>query len=414
MSATPDTCSPGGPTIGSDARRHFLRRAALAVWLAAACFTTAAAQESDAGQSPTGQTAPTGNESKFRSPEDGWLDVSGFLDKPYGFFPILVPITEPAVGYGAAGGLAFIQKNPGENRAGFGRPDMSMVGGLATQNDTWGLVAGDLRHWHGDRLETFVAVVKASINLDFYGTGEDSALRDDPLAYNLEPLGGLVRGRYRIGASRVWAGLAYVLADIPVNFEAPSTSPGIPDTAEDTRVGGITPALTFDSRDNMFTPNRGTFFEGSVSIYDETLGGDEDFQRLDLIAIHYWRLKPTLILGLRGNGSFSSADTPFYMRPFISLRGVAMLRYQGEEVAEIETEARWQFWKRFSLVGFAGTGAAWNDLESFDDTLTVVTGGTGFRYEIARRYGLHVGLDVAFGPDNPVLYVVFGSAWLRP
>jgi hypothetical protein len=25
-----------------------------------------------------------------------------------------------------------------------------------------------------------------------------------------------------------------------------------------------------------------------------------------------------------------------------------------------------------------------------------------------------MGLDIAFGPDNPVLYVVFGNAWLRP
>ncbi len=80
----------------------------------------------------------------------------------------------------------------------------------------------------------------------------------------------------------------------------------------------------------------------------------------------------------------------------------------------METEARWQFYKRFSLVGFAGAGVAWNDFESLDNTQTVLTGGTGFRYEIARRYGLHMGLDVAFGPDNPVIYVVFGSAWLRP
>jgi hypothetical protein len=33
---------------------------------------------------------------------------------------------------------------------------------------------------------------------------------------------------------------------------------------------------------------------------------------------------------------------------------------------------------------------------------------------IARTYGLHMGLDVAAGPDDPVIYVVFGSQWLRP
>ena len=43
-----------------------------------------------------------------------------------------------------------------------------------------------------------------------------------------------------------------------------------------------------------------------------------------------------------------------------------------------------------------------------------MTGGGGFRYELARRYKPHMGLDLGFGPDGPALYVQFGSAWLRP
>jgi hypothetical protein len=40
-------------------------------------------------------------------------------------------------------------------------------------------------------------------------------------------------------------------------------------------------------------------------------------------------------------------------------------------------------------------------------------GGTGFRYELARKYGLHMGVDLAFGPDDPIIYVQFSSAWMR-
>jgi hypothetical protein len=57
---------------------------------------------------------------------------------------------------------------------------------------------------------------------------------------------------------------------------------------------------------------------------------------------------------------------------------------------------------------------AWNDLERFDNVQKVPTGGFGFRYEIARRYGIQMGLDVAFGPDNTAVYVQVGSAWARP
>src|SRR5215471_7793528 len=62
---------------------------------------------------PTAATnAPpaTNSLSLFRSEEDGWFDVSSFLEQKYGFLPLVVPITEPAVGYGAAGALAFLGK----------------------------------------------------------------------------------------------------------------------------------------------------------------------------------------------------------------------------------------------------------------------------------------------------------------
>jgi hypothetical protein len=108
--------------------------------------------------------------------------------------------------------------------------------------------------------------------------------------------------------------------------------------------------------------------------------------------MQYVPLHPKLTLGVRGDGSFSFGDVPFYLRPYIDLRGVSKMRYQGEHAAKVEAELRWQFWKRLSLVGF---------------------GGAGFRYELARKYKLHLGIDVAFGPDGAAFYVQLGSAWMR-
>jgi len=63
---------------------------------------------------------------------------------------------------------------------------------------------------------------------------------------------------------------------------------------------------------------------------------------------------------------------------------------------------------------FAGFGAAWNDFERLHNTQTIVTGGIGVRYEIARTYGIHMGIDLAFAPDNTAVYIQVGSAWARP
>jgi hypothetical protein len=359
-------------------------------------------------------SAATDTASNFRSADDGWLDVSGFLDKAYGFVPLVIPITEPAVGYGAAGGLAFVDKPFGKAQAGFGRPNITVVGGLATENGTWGVMAGDMRHWMDDRLQTLVGVVYASVNLDFYGIGSDNVLKDHPRSYNLEPLAGLVRAKYRLGGSKFWAGLGYALASTQVTFATPDKIPGLPDLQGESRVGGLAPTLSYDSRDNLFTPLNGTFVEATAGFFSPAFGGDGEFQRYSLTAMHFLPLHADVTMGARGDATISAGDVPFYMRPFIALRGAPVMRYQGDEVAQIEAELRWQCWKRFSLLGFAGYGAAWNDFTRVDNKLTVVTGGAGFRYEIARAYGLHMGVDLAFGPDTTAIYVQFGSAWMRP
>jgi hypothetical protein len=359
---------------------------------------------------PSGTNAP----SKFFSAEDGWLDVSKFLDEKYGFMPLVIPITEPAVGYGAAGVLVFIDKPLGQAQAGYGRPNITAVGGMGTENGTRGVMAGDMRHWMGDRLQTLVGVVHASVNLDFYGIGKDNILKDHPQSYNLEPVAALARAKYRIGGSKYWAGLGYALATTDITFDAPGTIPGLPDLQKVSRVGGMAPNLSYDSRDNMFTPRTGTFIELTTGFFAPAFGGDSEFQRYNLVAMQFLPLHDDVLLGVRGDATVSSGDVPFYMYPFISLRGAPVMRYQGEEVAQAEAEVRWQCWKRFSLIGFAGYGVAWNDFTRVDNKRTVTTGGGGFRYEIARAYGLHMGVDLAFGPDVTAIYIQFGSAWARP
>src|SRR5215831_15383075 len=204
--------------------------AAVFLWFAIALAPPALAEDT------------TESGSKFRSPDDGALDIGKFLDEPYGFLPLLIPITEPAVGYGAAVALAFIQKpeaQAGPRQPGFGRPNITVGGGFATENDSRGWFAGDLRHW-GDRVQTLVGVMDATVNLDFYGLGRDENLEHRPLKYTLEPLGGVARGKARLGQSRSWLGLNYALVDTQVSFEAAPGTTGLPEFPETSRVGGLT------------------------------------------------------------------------------------------------------------------------------------------------------------------------------
>jgi Outer membrane protein/protective antigen OMA87 len=214
--------------------------------------------------------------------------VSAFLDEKYGFLPVAIPITEPAVGYGAAVGLMFISEPLGQARAaGFGRPDITLLGGLATENGTWGLIAADMRHWLDDRLQTQVGLTHLSANLDFHGIGQDRLLDRHPLRYNLEPTGGVVRVKYRLGETPLWAGLGYAFASTRITFDKPEGTPGRPNFERISNEASLTPSLTYDSRDNLFTPTRGTFAEAIVGVFSPALGGDDELQRVQLTGIHY-------------------------------------------------------------------------------------------------------------------------------
>ncbi len=44
----------------------------------------------------------------------------------------------------------------------------------------------------------------------------------------------------------------------------------------------------------------------------------------------------------------------------------------------------------------------------------VASGGLGFRYELARKFGMNVGMDIAHSPGTTAIYLVVGNAWFRP
>jgi outer membrane protein assembly factor BamA len=92
-----------------------------------------------------------------------------------------------------------------------------------------------------------------------------------------------------------------------VTFETPPATPGLPSFQRDSRVGGLTPSLSHDSRENLFTPIHGTYAEAVVDFFSEALGGNDEFQRVNLTAMHFLRLHPKWTLGLRGDAKTNLA-----------------------------------------------------------------------------------------------------------
>ena len=164
----------------------------------------------------------------------------------------------------------------------------------------------------------------------------------------------------------------------------------------------------------MFSPNRGIYAELEAMFHSGSFIGDFSYQKYKAAGLFYREIHPRVVLGWRLDSRFAHGDTPFYALPYIDLRGIPALRYQGDAVLLTELEARWNFRNRWSLVGFTGLGEAqdsFSDLLGSGDNGSKNTVGGGLRYLIARRLGLQAGIDVAKGPEDYVFYLTVGSAW---
>ena len=361
----------------------------------------------------TAEATEDGSGSLLIDDDDGWFDISKFVDQAYGFVPLMIPITEPAVGYGLVALVAFMDKPDKVVEGEAMRPNITAVGGLATENGTWGVFGADIRNWFDGSVESLVAAGYVDVNLRFYQAGSDPE-NAPSLEYNMKVPFGNVRGRYRFKGTSWSAALGYTLSRQEITITGDVLPPGVNEQNYSMNDAALAPLVTYDSRDNIFTPRSGLFAQLSASLHSEAWGGDKSFQIPKFLAFGYYPATDDLTLGLKVGARSAHGDVPFYQLPFIQLRGVPALRYQGELAAETEAEVRWQFYKRFSLVGFTGYGRADYDFEGVSGSESVTTYGLGFRYEIARGYGMHMGIDIARGPESTIFYVQFGSAWFSP
>lgn len=348
--------------------------------------------------------------SKFRDPSDGHLDLSDYLLRHRGVLPLPIVVTEPAIGYGGGLGLAYFSQSF-EERAEASRargeavqpPDISVAVGIATENGTWAAGAGHMGFWDDDRLRYTGGFGKVELHLDYY------RVSGKPRAYQLEA-GGLVQQLVRrIGTTSWFAGARYTYVASRSSF-AGARPPDVPQRALDVDIGLLGAVLNLDSRDNIFTPGKGAFFEMEAAFARGTFGSDSNYRTINARAFS-WHPVGDWVLGIRGDARTSSGDVPFYAEPFITLRGVPSARYQDRNALVGEGEARWNVTPRWALVAFAGVGKAYGRRQSWTESETVAAGGAGFRYLVARKLNLYAGIDVARGPEDNAFYITAGSAW---
>ena len=345
--------------------------------------------------------------SRFFDEESGDLDLSEHLLTHKGVLPVPIIITEPALGNGLGLSAVYFEESINDRMSKsdhFSPPNISLLGGFKTENGSKGVFGGAFRTFSQDQYRYLGGLGKVSINLDYYGP------LNQPRKLNIEGVGTLQKFTSRINDSNWMFGGKYVYFDTDIKF-ANSKPSFVSNRQLDLNIGRLGFLLSYDNRDNILSPSQGVLFESEMAMARDWLGSSLDFEDYTAKIHAYLPVSDNLTLGLRGDYKSSSDNAPFFFLPYIDLRGIPAMRYQGESVSVAEAELQWQVNYRWTALAFAGTGKTSADNSVLVKSQSANNVGVGFRYLIASKLGLKAGMDFAKGPEDSAVYIQVGSAW---
>lgn len=178
---------------------------------------------------------------------------------------------------------------------------------------------------------------------------------------------------------------------------------------------GVGPILSWDTRNNAYSPDRGVFAEMQYVWFDKHIGSDFNLRIFNLDFRKFVHLSGRSVLALQGIAGLTSGSTPF--RKLEELGGSDMMRgyYQGRYTDKCLTAyqaeyRRLLFW-RIGMVAFASTGQVSPDLSHFElDGFHYAYGG-GMRFMLSKEEKLNLRVDYGVAKHSNAFNVQLREAF---
>ena len=203
---------------------------------------------------------------------------------------------------------------------------------------------------------------------------------------------------------------------------------------QDTRISGLGPVLTYDTRDVPLAAFKGNLLDVSATFNGTGLGSDYRFVRYQLDARNFQPLGSTnTILATQFLGQFHAGDVPFRELAGLGanlggtlynnanlLRGIYEQRFRDRQMIMFQAEIRHKLFpnsnssvlKRFDGAVFGGVGNVNQYVDKFSLSDTKYAGGAGIRFNFIRRDRVNLRLDYAGGTgSSPGILFAIGEAF---
>ncbi|MGQ9461845.1 MAG: BamA/OMP85 family outer membrane protein [Candidatus Fervidibacter sp.] len=190
-------------------------------------------------------------------------------------------------------------------------------------------------------------------------------------------------------------------------------------------VTGIAYSRLIDTRDFLFDPSKGTYFEGEFELAPKLFGGSRTFVKLLLDWRRYIPQGKNTVFASRLMVGTAFGSVPIFENFFVggaeTLRGYTIDRFVGRHMVVFNTELRRRFRKELQGVLFVDVGDAFGGPNSLDlkaaqagepkrrDELKLKV-GYGFGIRFVTPFGL-LRFDFGFGEEGQRTHFSVGSAF---
>jgi outer membrane protein assembly factor BamA len=174
-------------------------------------------------------------------------------------------------------------------------------------------------------------------------------------------------------------------------------------------------ALTWDSRDLVLTPTKGSFVNFSAFYYDKAFGSQYHFNNYSLDARKFIAIREKTTLAMQFYSEFNFGDPPFRMLALVGnnelMRGYYMGRYRDKDYIAGQIEYRFPVYRRFGMTVFGGGGQVAPRPDSFRIDAFHPDYGFGLRYLYSIENNINIRVDFGFGPHTNGQYITVGEAF---
>ncbi len=178
---------------------------------------------------------------------------------------------------------------------------------------------------------------------------------------------------------------------------------------------GLGFSMRYDSRDNIFYPSVGGFYELGFVFFDDFFGSNFEYTKAVLDLRRFFKISDSQVFAYQFYYNFINGSAPFYEVPPLGgedlMRGYFTGRYRDDNYFATQIEYRWRFWWRFGLAAFIGIGDVAPEISKFKLNELKYSYGGGVRFRIDEAELIDLRLDFAFGKSNSEFYLSYNQAF---